>query len=91
MRHLQAREVADDRAWAAELQKQAAAHRAQQLARRTASAAAVEELKVQTSAAIGLRMFWHALLSDCLAALSGEIPASGGMYDRSSDRRQTVG
>ncbi len=41
-----ARDVSDDLAWAAELQRQAVAHRAEQLARRAANAAAVEELKV---------------------------------------------
>ena len=42
-------QVADDRAWAAELQRQAAANRAEQLARRAQHNAAVEELKLTSS------------------------------------------
>lgn len=41
-----AKEVADDHAWAAELQKQAAAARRQQLEQRVKNAAAVADLKV---------------------------------------------
>lgn len=43
---VQAGEVAESRAWAVELQRQAAAYRAEQTAKRTKSAAAVADLKV---------------------------------------------
>ena len=46
---VQAAEVAESRAWAVELQRQAAAYRAEQTAKRTKSAAAFADLKVSPS------------------------------------------